>query len=154
MSRITMDFLSLLLIRKEGKTPTWKDVQEHAYTSNSDSSADNVKVTSVFEPGQPFINSDFNQINFAAIDKIREDYNTELVRVLLTKLKKEKNGEIINEDAGATKLDYAFNEFISKGDSQFKSITMPHFAPKERAVSENLVGSKQVSPLISVENQD
>ena len=50
--------------------------------------------------------------------------------MLLTKLKKEKNGEIINEDAGATKLDIVFNEFISKGESQFKSITMPHMESK------------------------
>lgn len=50
LSPVTMDFLSLLLVRQEGKTPTWKDVVDHPYSRETEQSGIDVKVTSVFEP--------------------------------------------------------------------------------------------------------
>lgn len=59
---------------------------------------------------EPFINKDRTTINFGAIDKIRETYDEELIRVLLTKIKRKKDGVI--EETGATKLDNFFNAFL------------------------------------------
>ena len=44
---------------------------------------------------------------------------------MLTKVKKQKDGEIVIEGTGAAKMDQAFSDFIDKGESQYKTITMP-----------------------------
>lgn len=44
---------------------------------------------------------------------------------MLTKVKKLKDGEIIIDGTGASKMDQAFTDFIEKNESQYKNITMP-----------------------------
>lgn len=53
---------------------------------------------------------------------------------MLTKVKKQKDGEIVIEGTGASIMDQAFSDFIEKSDSQYKTITMPN---KPRSDSAN-----------------
>lgn len=71
----------------------------------------------MFTEGKPFINTERTKINLWAVDQIRDSYNNELVRVLLTKIKKKREGETVFEDTGAKKLDNCFNAFLDGNQS-------------------------------------
>lgn len=82
-----------------------------------------LKVQATHDPSQPLISE--GKFNFAKVDHLKQNFEDELLRVMLTKVKKQKEGQIVVEDTGSALLDVKLNHFIEVNDSKFKTITMP-----------------------------
>lgn len=126
LSKDTLDFLRMLLVHNKDKVkPTWEDVCNHPYIKSQETPEKPLKVTTVFELSKPLVAEDNLSINFGAIEKIKKVFDEELLRVMLTKVKKQKEGVVTIDDTGSAKLDVTLNKFVNNSDSQFKTITMP-----------------------------